>query len=161
MNRGGTATGAIFFFGTLMDAELRRLVLGGDLASDQIETGAIGGFRRVRVAGRDYPMLVPHPTGRVVGVLARKLGGQALRRLVVYEGAEYRLVRMVVADRCGRSILARVFLADPRVRWDPRSWRLETWQRRHKRNCLRRIGEAMAGYQSRAMLRGWRPVRLD
>ncbi len=119
-----------------MDAELRQVVIGRALGSGQIEPATIGGFRRVLVAGRNYPMLLPHPTGRVEGMLAHGLEEDEVRRLVLFEGGEYRLRPVAVTDLRGQRIDAAAFLAD-RERADRRAWTLERWQRRHKRAFVR------------------------
>jgi hypothetical protein len=141
-----------FFFGTLMDPEVRRLVIGRDLVEGQTEAALLARFRRVHVAKRDYPMLVPYSAGRVEGILAHDVGADAVRRLIAFEGAEYRLVSVLVADPRGHLVSAAAFLSDRSVGPNRRAWSLETWQRRHKRAFLRRVKASMDGYGTRAML---------
>lgn len=147
-----------FFFGTLMDPQVRRLVIGRDPAAGRIEAAVLEGFRRVSVAGRPYPMLLPHRCGRVSGMLLHDLEADAVRRLIAFEGAEYHAAPVTVAARPGRLVTAAAFLADRSVAPSRRGWSLQTWQRRHKRAFLRRIGGLMDGYAIQAFLRGARPV---
>jgi hypothetical protein len=58
-----------FFYGTLIDADVRRLVLGR-LAPDEVEPATLSGWRRVKLAGVTYPGIVPDAKGWVEGVLA-------------------------------------------------------------------------------------------
>jgi len=55
----------LFFFGTLLDRELREAVLGRAPPAGAVEPAVACGFRRVAVAGRPYPMLVAAAAGRV------------------------------------------------------------------------------------------------
>jgi gamma-glutamylcyclotransferase (GGCT)/AIG2-like uncharacterized protein YtfP len=125
-----------FFYGTLMDADLRRQVLGREIV---IEPAVALGFRRVGVAGRGYPMLLPYGPGRVEGLLA-DMDDEAVRRLTRYEGPEYRTAVIEVLVKGGR-LEASVFLCHPGIADDGRPWSLETWRRRHKRDVLRRVAQ--------------------
>lgn len=142
-----------FFFGTLMDPDMRRLVVGRELPEEQIEPAVVEHFRRVHVAGRTYPMLLPHASGRVDGLVAHHLDPQAARRLMAYEGPEYHLVPITVADLRGHPLKAAAFLPDRGVQPDHRPWHLQTWQHRYKRLFLRRAAELMDRYGTRALLR--------
>lgn len=142
-----------FFFGTLMDPDVRRLVIGRDLAPGQIEAAVLAQFRRVYVAKRNYPMLLPHSSGWVDGLLAYNLDADAARRLMAFEGAEYHLVPVTVADPRGHPARAAAFLSDRSVKANHRLWHLETWQRRYKRLFLRRAVELMDRYGTQALLR--------
>jgi hypothetical protein len=142
-----------FFFGTLMDPEVRRLVIGGDPPPGCPEAGVLPHFRRVRPSGRGYPMLLAHGCGRVEGILIDGLDAPAARRLVVFEGAEYRLMRLAVIDSRGRAVAAATFLSQRRAAATHRAWSLKTWQRRDKRAFLRKTARLMAGYATKAALR--------
>ncbi|MBF0391062.1 MAG: gamma-glutamylcyclotransferase [Alphaproteobacteria bacterium] len=130
----------MFFFGTLLDPDVRRVVLGRPLPDEATPPAALRGFRRVGVAGRDYPCLLPHPTGLVLGRLACGLDQPSVHRLMVFEGREYHLVPLTVATPDSDAVRAWAFLSC-RFRVEPhaRDWSLEAWRRRHKRAFLRRI----------------------
>jgi hypothetical protein len=133
----------LFFFGTLMDAEVRDLVIGRTLPPAALQPAEVRGFRRVFVAGRAYPMLVPHPPGRVAGIVASGIDAEALRRLQVYEGEEYRLETLPVRTEAGEVIEAGMFMCPPDVTAERRDWRLDQWQRRYKRRFLAQIRALM------------------
>lgn len=124
----------LFFYGTLMDAEVRELVCGKAL--DAVEPAIAQGFRRVFVAGRHYPMLLPRASGWVEGTLVTGLDTQTVHRLQVYEGWEYTLRPIKVRSASGHFVLAHVFLCPPNIAPRKRDWRLDEWQRRHKRTFL-------------------------
>lgn len=125
----------LFFFGTLMDPEVRALVMGRDVHPEQVEPAIAQGFRRVFIAGRHYPMLLAHASGWVEGTLVTGVDAVSLHRLQVYEGWEYTL-QPIQVQASGRKVMAHVFMSRPKVAPDRRPWRLDQWQRRHKRTFL-------------------------
>ncbi len=127
-----------FFFGTLMDPDVRALVIGGPAPALRIEPATLAGFRRVYVAGRSYPMLISDALGRVEGCLVRGLDGCARARIGQFEGIEYRPERHRVRLSDGTRVEAWVFMARSGVRASETPWVLSTWQRRQKRALLGR-----------------------
>ena len=128
----------LFFFGTLLDADVRRVVFG---RTDSLATGepaTLRGFCRVHVRGRSYPMLMRRPAGQVAGLLIRSVDRQALRRIIDYEGPEYHLTPVTVMPRSGTPTTAATFLCRPGIMACRRPWRLADWQKRHKAEFIRR-----------------------
>ena len=132
-----------FFYGTLIDADVRRGVLGLQ-APRRVEPALLSGWRRVPVRGKTYPVIVADTRASVDGVLARGLNAAARRKLERYEDPDlYALAELEVllAGRA-RPVPALVFVATAagagreRGRWD-----LETCQRRHKRRFLRSLAD--------------------
>jgi len=134
----------MFFYGTLTDPDVLELVIGHALPAEAVEPAVAPGFRRVFIAGRDYPMLLRHPPGRVAGILVAGLDTVAIHRLLVFEGGEYALQPIQVLTGSGHAVTAHVFFCAPGVQPDRRPWRLEDWQRRHKRAFLRRTRSRLA-----------------
>lgn len=128
----------LFFYGTLRDAEVRCAVTGRDIP---VETAWLPGFRCVPVRGRSYPMLIPDRQGRAEGVLAQDVGPAALRRLIGYEGPEYRLATATTVFKAGAlPVKARLFMTRPGVAGDDsRSWDLQDWQESRKKGSLSRM----------------------
>jgi len=141
------AAGApMFFFGTLMDSDVLALVLGHALDTVRIEPAFVRGVRRVHVAGRSYPMLRPHPGGRVEGHLVGGLSADDLARLAYYEGWEYDVGTIAVIDAAGRTVIAGFYVCPPHIQADARVWRLDRWQSVHKGVYLPRLRRLMEGY---------------
>lgn len=129
----------LFFFGTLMDEDVRSIVCGTDLP---VRPAILRGWRRPHVAGRHYPMLVGQPGARLDGVVAEQVDTEALRRLQIYEGWEYEL-RPFRLDSPQGPLAAHVFTCPPNIAWAEPEWRLDRWQMRHKRAFLPELRRQM------------------
>jgi hypothetical protein len=130
-----------FFYGTLLDPDVRRLVLGSPAASGV--PARLGGFRRVGVAGRSYPTLVPVPDGSVEGLVVDTITPRQRVRLVAFEGREYREIVRTVMLADGDEREARLFVSRRPARV-ALHWSLALWQRREKDRFLRALaGNAM------------------
>lgn len=132
-----------FFYGTLMDADVRELVIGRKPGNPDIEPAILSGFRRVYLRGRTYPVVAPNPRDSVEGCLARGLDRTDRDRLTEFETDEYVAVLRDVRVRSGKSVRAWVFTASSRARPTPKPWRFEDWRRRHKADLLRRMRRGM------------------
>jgi hypothetical protein len=125
-----------FFYGTLIDADVRRLVLGGH-APAAVEQATLKGWRCVPLADVTYPTIVRDGNGSVPGVLARGLSDAARQALVRYEGEEYDLLEVEVSAASGKTLPALIFAMKPgEGKSAPGVWDLALWQRRHKRRFL-------------------------
>ncbi len=135
-----------FFYGTLIDADVRRAVLGLH-APRQVEPASLRGWRRVPLRDKTYPVLVADADSSVDGVLVRGLNVAARRRLERYEGPHlYTLAELdVLPEGRSRPVSALVFVAKATgARHDAGTWDLETWQRRDKRRFLLTLGRRPA-----------------
>ncbi|CCG41792.1 gamma-glutamylcyclotransferase family protein [Magnetospirillum molischianum] len=140
----------MFFFGTLMDADVLALVLGHSLDAVRTEPALVRGVRRVHVAGRSYPMLRPHPGGRVEGHLVGGLTPLDRARLAYYEGWEYDVGTIAAIDSAGRMVTAGIYVCPPQIQADERVWRLDRWQSVHKSVYLPRLRLLMDGFDPAA-----------
>lgn len=139
-----------FFYGTLLDADIRTLVLGPAAATLVLEPARLKGHRRLTHRRSTVPVLVPKPGSATDGLLAYGLGPAAVRRLVHYEGRGYRSSLCRVRGAGGRTVFARVFVAKNVRGVLQLPWRLAPWQRRHKRAYLRQAARWMARFQASA-----------
>ncbi len=133
-----------FFYGTLMDGDVRAAVLGAAAERLVVRPGVLVGFRRVNAPGRSWPVLVRAAGGCVDGVLAQDIDPPLARALVRYEGAAYRLARCRVRIASGTMVTASAFLP----RKPPaggRIWRHDAWLARDKPAFLARLVGARAG----------------
>ncbi len=133
-----------FFYGTLIDPDIRRVVLGAPAAKAlALRPGMLCGWTRRAVRGASYPMILPRAGAGVDGVLASGLDAAACRRLRAYEGAEYVVLRVQVRCADGRTRMARAFAPRPGGGLKPRAvdWDHAVWSLREKRGFLRRIAD--------------------
>jgi ADP-ribose pyrophosphatase len=125
-----------FFYGTLLDDALRRIVIGRDVA---LSEAILAGWRRCGVVGRQYPMLERDPSGTVTGVVTEALGAGEIARLRHYEGDGYELITADVRDRSGTDIAAEIFVPRPGTLVAAGDWSLAEWQRAHRAGVLDRL----------------------
>jgi Gamma-glutamyl cyclotransferase, AIG2-like len=132
-----------FFYGSLLDPDIRRAVMGATAARCRVVPATLQGWRRRRRKDAIYPVLQRRPGASVAGCVVDCVDPSAAARLTAFEGRSY-LVATVQA-RCGDGsvVPAYVFLpsrpiASP-VAWDP-----DEWFRGRKHRALRKAHAAMA-----------------
>jgi len=126
-----------FFYGTLLDPDIRRTVLGVEDAP--CAPALLADWRRVFVRGDTYPVLVRRMGETMDGLLSPDLTADAVRKLRAYEGPSYR-ERALSVEAAGQWVTATVFVPkDPGVATG-RAWHLSLWQKRHKPTYLHRHG---------------------
>lgn len=136
-----------FFYGTLLDPDVRRLVLGSGADALRLESAWLRGFRRAAIRNSSAPLLVPKRGISVEGVLARGIDRRLTARLCHFEGSGYRLAPQRVRLKDGQQVPALVFLGNGRIPARRMSWQLAEWQRHHKRAFLRLTVLRMAAYR--------------
>jgi hypothetical protein len=125
-----------FFYGTLMDLDVLRRVLGRPVAA-ALKPAVLGGWRRSAIHGASYPIVVRDKAGRVDGLSLDGVSKPEADRLSAYEGPRYDLVR-AFADFPGLGRRA-VFFYQPRpgvFRPTEAAWSLSQWQATHKAKFL-------------------------
>jgi hypothetical protein len=130
-----TAAGrdAVFFFGTLMHAEVLACVLDRPVAVDELAPAALNGFRRERALEASYPVLVDDPAAAIDGRLLQRPSRRDILRINHFEDEEYRAHRLAVLVGADRHP-AWVFLAlddVPMMRPSGEPWHLEHWAAVH------------------------------
>lgn len=135
----GPAT-RFFFYGTLLDRDLRAAVIGRAVPEDALAPASIAGFRRVRAAGQAYPILIPGGAeDRVDGAIASGFTRAEIDRLVAYEGEGYALTTLPALLADGGTTTAQVFLpAVGGLKASNEPWDLARWQREDKPRTLAR-----------------------
>lgn len=123
-----------FFYGTLIDADLRRALCGPAADGWTIAAAELADHRRGRSRGRAYPFLVPAPGASVPGLIAGGLDAEAAAVLTLYEGGGYRVARLRPRADAG-PVDAWAFVPRRAVA-AKLPWSLEEWQGRHKAAAL-------------------------
>jgi hypothetical protein len=135
----------LFFFGSLMDADLLRLVLDrntGDIAHAPAE---ILGYERRRAKNESFPIIVPTPGGRVEGRLVTGLTAEDVARIQWYESDDYALRPCLVKAGDARHD-AHVFLATASLQDEGIAWDFDHWVAVEKPMCLSLAREIMNHY---------------
>lgn len=136
-----------FFYGTMMDPDVRRIVLGAEAARVSLRPARLAGYRRVQAAIPAHPVLVRCTGRRVDGVLAEGLGREGLFRVAHFEGPEFFPRREWVWVPGGRRLPACVLLPRRADFATDRPWDFTLWRLREKRRLLGHLRAWMREYE--------------
>lgn len=130
-----------FFYGTLIDPDIRRLVLRRDVPLENIVSAILGGYRRYTVRDAPYPAAVREPGAEIDGIVLRGLDALDAARLSNFEGDDYiptlSSIRLVESEPgVGWSEQAWVFIATDRVPLTKAAWSIDAWRATHKGHFL-------------------------
>jgi hypothetical protein len=149
-----------FFYGSLLDPDIRRAVMGPGLARCRVSPAILEGWRRCRRRDLIYPVLRQERGRCVEGVLVDGVDAIIAARLSAFEGASYTTQTMRVYPRDGAAVGAFVFLPK-RSLASPSAWHFQEWSRGRHRRVLRLANGGMAHdgrTASRRLLDHWRRV---
>lgn len=136
----------LFFFGSMMDPDLFAVAVGRPVDAFAVAPGVLHGYERRKVRGESYPILVPHPGGRVDGVLVDGLTDAEIDRIRFFEGGEYDVRPLPVTDRDGEPAGAYACVSTGILEDAGELWRLEAWAATEKARALVQSEELMALY---------------
>lgn len=122
---------AFFFYGTLRDDDLRRIVLGRSAVPSRMVPATLPGYRRIRLVERSYPALIADPRSAADGCLVGGLDEATAARVSYYESDDYDATEVRVETADGVEP-AWVFLPGRAMRMTPAPWDIELWRRRFK-----------------------------
>jgi hypothetical protein len=125
-----------FFYGMLLDPELRRIVIGREIA---LTAATLSGWRRLAIADKPYPFIERDAAASVVGVATEPLDAGEVARLRRYEGDGYQLAAVEVREDRGSRIAAEVFVPPEGCFVGVGTWDLGAWQRDHRVAALDRL----------------------
>ena len=135
----------LFFFGSLMDLELLALVIGRSVDGLSAAAAILHGFERRRAVGESFPIIVPHPGGRVDGLMVEGLTEADLDRIQFFEGSDYALHPFTV-ECAGQRIDVHVFLPTARLEPEAAAWDFGTWGETERAMCFALAEELMSHY---------------
>ncbi len=104
-----------FFYGTLLDPEMRARILGDEARPVVLEAAILRGWERYFEPGVPWPMIRRRDGVAVEGALANGLSEAAGELLDAYEGEFYRREEVVV-ERAGERVAALVYVPALRER---------------------------------------------
>lgn len=125
-----------FFYGTLLDPDVRDAVLGPKSRQVTVTPARLAGWRRRRARGKSYPIILEAAGEQVPGVVTSALEADAVARLTRYEGPGYALYdcRPVLED--GAAVAAQVFRPTAKLLAEDNEWDLAAWQAKEKAEWL-------------------------
>ena len=133
-------SGSFFFYGTLIDPDVRRLLLGEEFGYLKIEPAWIPGFIACSVQRVSYPALWRKPGARAVGILISGLSRTQSLILDRYEGSEYLRKIQFVRLANHRRRCAFVYMPRANLKITSKLWFFKTWIAKDKAQFLRTIG---------------------
>ena len=148
-----------FFYGTLLDSDMRRAVCGPAADRWRLLPAWIAGWRRGREASFAYPFLVAAHGGMVEGLAAELIDPTGAADMTLYEGEGYRSEQVRIHLAAAEAD-AWIFLPRRPVE-APLPWSLAAWVREHKPRSLQATQRWRAGVEpaERERLRRWWATR--
>lgn len=129
-----------FFYGTLLDLDVRRAVLGPTRGNDRGAPAVLPGYVRRRARHGNYPVLVRRLGRWVAGEVFEDLSPREVFLIAHFEGKEYGPALRTVVDqesRGGRP--AWTFLPIRHADVTAQAWHQRHWARKGKPRLLREI----------------------
>ncbi|MEQ6119906.1 gamma-glutamylcyclotransferase family protein [Reichenbachiella sp. MALMAid0571] len=128
------STQYIFFYGTLMCAEVYEAITGKPLVA---ENATLSDFKIYSLQNRAYPGIIPSKDSEVRG-LVTKVGQETLDRLDCFEGEEYHRTLVEVTSTTGNIIKswAYVLKESHRSLAEMEGWDYEKFLKVHLENYL-------------------------
>lgn len=124
-----TETLKFFFYGTLLDADVRHLVLGSNLTQLRTQSARLPQYRCARARAGGYPVLVRQAGRMVTGQSVAGLDRAAILALGHFEGEHYAPRRLPVIGPDGSRYRAVVFVPWRKQGDTGPDWNLKHWQR--------------------------------
>lgn len=116
----------LFFFGTLRDEDVLRIVLGSGFEHMVMQPGHLTHYRLELVQDEDFPMLVPDDFSYVDGVVVSHLTESDLDRINYFEDIDYVLKPFEI--HCGNVMeTAHVYVATDEIQPSGTPWHYEEW----------------------------------
>lgn len=119
-----------FFYGTLRDAGVRRIVFGPGVPVGAAEPATLEGYRCAPVERGRFPAVVAQRGAETPGVLVCGVSLDAAARVSYFEddGSYYRVARKSLNLAGGRGAAAWVFIATAALPLEAGQWSFEAWR---------------------------------
>ena len=136
----------IFIYGTLLDNDILRLVLGRELPVDQRIEATLAGYAKYTYPGDSFPILQPQLDAQSNGAVLLDLTAEDLDRMHFYEGDEYGFAQITVTLKDGQICQAHYNKASDEELVSHQTWSLNHWQSTEKALFLDYTERYMALY---------------
>jgi ADP-ribose pyrophosphatase len=121
----------LFVYGTLRDRGRLATVIGRGPVDIGARPARLRGFAVERVAGADYPLLVPTAHACAEGELLLGLSETDFARLDAYETTLYRRTTLTVESSDG-PVEAQLYMPTSDLRTSGEPWTLSAWRSRRR-----------------------------
>ncbi len=128
-----------FFYGTLMDPEVAREILGRPLSGCSPAQGILPGYKRVCVEGASYPAIKLDPDHHVDGLVVSRISELEAFRLKRYEGSDYDMLSLGIQVLDSVIENVRVFTPKETLKLTDTPWDFKRWQSEDKKRFLKAI----------------------
>lgn len=150
-----------FFYGTLRDTGVRRIVFGPGAFAEAAEPASLEGYRCALVERGRFPAIVEQRDATVQGVLVRGVSLDAAARVSYFEddGSYYDVALKSLRVAGSRSADAWVYTAGAVLPVEAGIWRFEAWQQHWRPEFLATARAAMTAAtpaELRRYRRAWR-----
>lgn len=127
-----------FFYGTLMDPDVRAIVLGRETAlSMHVRDAVLFDWERRATSGVSYPIVQHRPGEHINGLIVSGLDTMSRRALVAYEGPFFQLMRVNAYVANGaREALVFVPAPESPLAPEPATWSYPNWVLTHKKTFI-------------------------
>ena len=136
-------TKTLFAYGTLLDAEVRSVVLGENAHQVALTTASLSNHACLRLPDESYPVLTHQPGARTVGAIIENLTDELWARIDFFESDEYELAPIQVETKAGQKE-TWCYGAGKVMPGATEPWSLKAWQQQHRSGFLKMIGPYMA-----------------
>ncbi len=136
----------IFIYGTLLDSDILRLVLGREVAAKHHLTATLSGYAKYTYPGDSFPILQTQLDAQATGAVLLELTAEDIDRMHFYEGDEYGFAEIVVTLDDGRVCKAHYNKASDEEIVSHQAWSLTHWQDTEKAVFLDYTERYMALY---------------
>lgn len=138
----------VFIYGTLLNRDLLRIVLGREFKA---QDACLSGFRSSWVKGQEFPMLAADPNYTADGIVLENVSPEEIARLDFYEGPYSYDLAEVEIDVDGEKKRAQTYLPEA-GKWTPdRAWSIDEWNDAHGDLTIVAAHEIMARFGSLSM----------
>lgn len=138
-------TQAFFFFGTLRDVDIFRVVIGRPMAAFATAAATLDDHAVERLDDWPYPRLVARDGAVAQGLLVDGFTSTEIDRMCFFESEEYEVRRCEVQTATGRRGVA-CFMADERMKSSGLPWNFDEWRALAKDQALAETDICMSEY---------------
>ncbi|QJE73006.1 gamma-glutamylcyclotransferase [Aerophototrophica crusticola] len=138
----------LFAYGTLLDPDVRSIVLGRPSPDGEGRPALLRGYRRVAVVGEAFPALAEDPAGTVAGRLFPLRNDFERQRVQFFEGYAQTLVESVVECSVAGPVPAFACLGSAGLVLGGEGWDFASWVEAHKPTYLSATAAWMAAWET-------------